>query len=86
MAIGPILHQGVIQRSQDIGQVKLNQDAKPMVDQSNIQTQFQKDLEHNTKQVIKSNEAELKENRFDAKEGGKGSAFFREHENKKHRC
>lgn len=82
MAIGPILHQGVIQRSQDIGQVKQNQDAKPLIDQTNIQSQFNKEVEHNTKQVTKFNEAELKENRFDAKEKGKGSYFSQKREQK----
>lgn len=80
MAIGPILHQGVIQRSQDIGQVKQNQDAKPLIDQTNIQAQFNKEAEHNTKQVTKYNETELKENRFDSKEKGKGSYFSQKRE------
>ena len=82
MAIGPILHQGVIQRSQDIGQVKQNQDAKPLIDQTNIQAQFHKEVEHNTKQVTKYDEADLKENRFDAKEKGKGFYFSKERDKK----
>lgn len=80
MAIGPILHQGVIQRSQDIGQVKQNQDSKPLIDQSNIQAKFSKELEHNSKQVTKFNEAELAEYKFDAKEKGKGSYYSKKRE------
>ena len=82
MAIGPILHQGVIQRTQDIGHMKQNQDAKPLIDQTNIQAQLQKEVEHNTKQVTKYNEVDKQEKRFDAKEKGNGFYFAQEQKEK----
>ena len=41
MAIRPVELQGVVQRSQDMSQIKQNQDIKPQTDQSNIQIQIQ---------------------------------------------
>lgn len=80
MAIRPVEVQGVVQRSQDIGQLKQNQDQKPLLDQSNLQTQFRKEGEQNSRQVTKYNDADKKENRYDAKEKGHNSFYG---ENKK---
>lgn len=75
MAIRPVEVQGVVQRSQDIGQIKQNQDQKPVVDQNNIQTHMQRETERNLRQVTKFDNADKKENRYDAKEKGNGSYF-----------
>lgn len=75
MAIRPVEVQGVVQRSQDIGQIKQNQDQKPLVDQNNIQTQIHRETEHKSRQVTKFEDADKKENRYDAKEKGNGSYF-----------
>lgn len=75
MAIRPVEVQGVVQRSQDIGQIKQNQDQKPLVDQNNIQTHMHRETERNFRQVTKFENAEKKENRYDAKEKGNGSYF-----------
>ena len=75
MAIRPVEVQGVVQRSNDIGQIKQNQDQKPLVDQNNIQTQLHHEVERNARQVTKYENADKKENRYDAKEKGNGAYF-----------
>lgn len=73
MAIRPVEVQGVVQRSNDIGQIKQNQDQKPLVEQNNIQTQLHHEVERNARQVTKYENADKKENRYDAKEKGNGT-------------
>lgn len=75
MAIRPVEVQGVVQRSQDIGQIKHNQDQKPLLDQNNIQLQMHRETERNLKQITKFENADKKENRYDAKEKGNGAYF-----------
>ncbi len=79
--IRPVEVQGVMQRTQDISQIKQNQDMKPQVDQSHYQTQVQKHVENQSKQVNHSDNANKKEEKYDAKEKGNG-AFY---ENPQHR-
>ncbi len=73
--IRPVEVQGVMQRTQDISQIKQNQDMKPQVDQSHYQTQVQKHVESQSKQVNHSDNANKKEEKYDAKEKGNG-AFY----------
>lgn len=75
MAIRPVEVQGVVQRSQDIGQIKQNQDQKPVVDQNNIQLHIHRETEKSARQVTKFQNADKKENRYDAKEKGNGNYF-----------
>ena len=58
--IRPVEVQGVMQRTQDISQIKQNQDMKPQVDQSHYQTQVQKHVESQSKQVNHSDNANKK--------------------------
>ncbi len=81
MAIRPVEVQGVVQRSQDIGQLKQNQDQKPLIDQSNIQVQMHRETEKGARQVRKYDNSEKKENRYDAKEKGNGTYFKRQGRN-----
>ena len=53
MAIRPVELQGVVQRSQDMSQIKQNQDIKPQTDQSNIQIQIHHEVKQNSQQVTK---------------------------------
>ena len=43
MSIRPVDMNGVIQRTQDVGTLKQQQDMKPMVDQQNIQIEVQRE-------------------------------------------
>ena len=65
MAIRPVELQGVVQRSQDMSQIKQNQDIKPQTDQSNIQIQIHHEVKQNSQQVTKFENSDKKENRYD---------------------
>jgi len=80
--IRPVEVQGVMQRTQDMSQIKQNQDMKPEVDQSNYQTQVHKHTENQSKQVNHSDNADKKEEHYDAKEKGNG-AFYEKPQGKR---
>lgn len=73
MAISPILQNAVIQQTNDVLQNQTRQVEKGMVDQGNIYTQEVKQEYQKARQVVRSDQAILKEERFDAKEKGNGS-------------
>lgn len=70
MAISPILLNGSVTRMQDITQVKQNEDMKGMVDQTNFQNTFHKEIDHKLNHVHQSDNAENHQKKFDAKEKG----------------
>lgn len=73
MSIRPVDMSGMIQRTQDIGNLKQQEDNKPVVQQHNIQIQQHKQEDRLLHQV---QEPEQKENdgyRYDAKEKGNNS-------------
>lgn len=82
MPIGPIELNGVISRVQDIGTMKQNEDNKPLVDQSNIQTHFNKEVDQHQKKVRNADDTENYQKKYDAKEKGNGS-YFSNKQNKK---
>ena len=73
MAISPILFNGTVSRMQDVSTVKHNEDAKGMVDQSNFQTAFHKEIDSRLKQVNQSDETRNQQKKFDAKDKGDNS-------------
>jgi len=83
--IKPVEMQGVIQRVQDLSQIKQNADSKSQIDQTNIQSQFSKDVKHNQEQIVKQDNAKNKDEKYDAKEKGKGeyTGGFRNKKKKK---
>lgn len=82
MTIRPIDFSGMIQRTDDVGVLKHQEDAKPQVDQQNIQSQMVKKEDEVRHQVIESNRNEELENHADAKEEGK-NAYFGQKKKKK---
>lgn len=72
MTIRPVILNGVIQRTDDIGQLKQHEDTKPFVDQQNIQMQVKREEQHQLKQVNRAENSQLMDKRFDAKEEGQG--------------
>ncbi len=72
MSIRPIDLNGMIQRTQDVGNIKLQEDNKPVVDQQNIQQQVVKEEQRLTKQVQHADDSNQPEYRYDAKEKGNG--------------
>ena len=73
MAIGPIEMTGMVTRTQDFSQFKVNEDNKAVLDQSNIYTNVQKKVQEQNKQVINPDNADYHEYRYDAKEKGNGT-------------
>ncbi len=73
MAIGPVELNGAMTRLQDFTSQKHNEDIKGVVDQSNFQTQFNKEIGNKLNQVHKSDDADQSETKYDAKEKGHGS-------------
>ena len=71
MAVGPLTLNGMIPRTQDIGAIKQQEDSKPMIDQSNIQSQLKTQEERHLTQVRHADDAQQQETRYDAKEKGK---------------
>lgn len=71
MAIRPVEVQGMVQRSQDVTSIKANQDNKSNVDQTNIFVNHQKQLQQKQENVIKKENVDYNDEKYDAKEKGK---------------
>ena len=71
MAIGPI-DMAMIQRTNDVEMYKLQEDAKPVVDQQNIQMQVDQREDVLSHQVIHSQNSDKAKNDADAREEGHG--------------
>ena len=81
MSITPLGLNAMIQRTNDIGIIKQNEDNKPIMEQHNIQTQQAKQEHELTHKVARTDEKENDNFRYDAKEKGNGS--YQEQKNKK---
>lgn len=71
MTIRPVVLGGMIQRTDDVGVMKHQEDSKPVVDQQNIQTQVQKEEKQKREQVKDAENSEMMDEKYDAKEKGK---------------
>lgn len=72
MAIGQVDLNHAMTRIQDFTTQKHNEDHRGVVEQSHLQTQFHKELNINMKQVVKSDQTEYQNKKFDAKDKGDG--------------
>ncbi len=70
MSVGPVVLNGMIQRTQDIGNLKQQEDNKPMVQQHNIGIQQERQEDRLTHQVQQPEQKENDGYRYDAKEKG----------------
>ena len=77
MAISPILMSGVVQRADDISAIKNQQDTRPVVEQQNVQTQMEKKVDAQRRQVVTAENSNKTDTHADAREKGKNSYFFR---------
>ena len=59
MSIRPVDMNGVIQRTQDVGTLKQQQDMKPMVDQQNIQIEVQREEYRQSEQVTRKDDSQM---------------------------
>lgn len=70
MAISPLVTQGTIARAQDFTTIKHNEDQKGLIDQSNFQQQFKKEVNERPNQVNRQDNADFHNRKFDAKDKG----------------
>lgn len=70
MTIRPVDLNGMIQRTNDVSNLKQQEDSKPFTQQQAIQTEFSKETMRHLKQVRHSDDAENEKQRFDAREKG----------------
>lgn len=75
MLIRPIDLNGMIQRTDDVGVIKHQEDVKPLVDQQNIQAQIVQNQHLLLHQVQNANASEKTKNEADAKDEGKGNYY-----------
>jgi hypothetical protein len=83
MSIRPVDFNGMLQRTDDVGIIKHQQDSKPLVDQQNIQSEFAKTQEAMLRQVAGTKAQERMENHADAKEEGHGLYYSSDKRKKK---
>lgn len=70
MAMGPI-EIVTMQRMADVSQVRHQENIKPITEQVNIQTQFDKQVQHLSEQVVNKTDPGMGNEKYDAKEKGK---------------
>ena len=68
MTIRPVVLNGMIQRTQDLGNIKQQEDNKPVVQQQNISIQHEKREDQLAHQVQQTDQKENQGYRYDAKE------------------
>lgn len=83
MSIRPVEISGMMQRSDDVGILKHQQDSRPAVEQQNAQVQVIKKTEELRHQVISSERGNKTDTHADAREKGKNEYFFSRKEKKK---
>lgn len=75
MSIRPIDFNGMIQRTEDVSSLKHQEDAKPLVDQQNIQTQVEQKESAALHQVKEKDDSQGAQNHADAREEGHGQYY-----------
>ncbi len=75
MTINPVHFNGMLQRTDDVSVVKHHEDAKPVVDQQNIQVSVQQRTDALLHNVTSREDSGQAENHADAREEGKGTYF-----------
>lgn len=84
MTIRPVVLNGMIQRTQDIGNIKQQEDNKPVVQQQNLSIQNEKREEQLAHQVQQTDKKENEGYRYDAKEKSNNQYEGNEGRKKKH--
>ena len=83
MSIRPVEISGMLQRSDDIGMLKHQQDHRPAVEQQNAQTQMTKRTDELRHQVNNPQNSDKADTHADAREKGKNEYFFRKKSSEK---
>jgi len=74
MSVRPI-DFAMLQRMNEVSQIKQNEISKPMIEQVNIKNQFTKETNSKSEQVGKKDDVENEQKKFDAKEKGSNHYF-----------
>ena len=74
MSVRPI-DFAMLQRMNEVSQIKQNEISKPMIDQINIKSQFTKETNAKSEEVVKKEDLENRQKKFDAKEKGSNHYF-----------
>ena len=82
MSVSPVNFNGMIQRANDVSTIKQNEDARPGLEQHNIQTQQVKQEYELTHKVLHPKQKENERKRYDAREEGNG-AYQKQKQKKK---
>ena len=82
MAISPILNSGMIQRTDDVGNYKLQQDNKPIVNQQSAQVEMTRKADELVHQVVTPADSNKTDTHADAREEGKNKYFFQKKKQK----
>lgn len=82
MAVGPVTLNGVIQRTQDVGMIRQQEDNKPFVEQQNILTHMKGQEQKQLKQVNHAEDSENYQKKYDAKEKGSNEYTGQGHKKK----
>lgn len=83
MSISPILNSGMIQRTDDVGHLKLQQEQRPIVEQQSAQTQMARKADEFSHQVVTPADSDKTDTHADAREEGKNKYFFQKKSQKK---
>lgn len=75
MIVRPVIMQGTVQNSQNMTGIKHGEDAKPLVEQANIAVSNQKEVQHKSENVIRKDDVDKGNEKFDAKEKGKNEYY-----------
>lgn len=73
--IRPIDVSGVVQRSQEVSQIKHQEDNKALLDSQNFGQHFSKEIKHQMDSVTDSQKSEKKKEQYDAKNKGNGREY-----------
>lgn len=82
MAISPILNSGMIQRTDDVGVLRLQQEQRPVVEQQSAQTQMTRKADELSHQVVTPADSNKTDTHADAREEGKNKYFSQKKNNK----
>lgn len=82
MAISPIMNSGMIQRTDDVGAIKLQEQTRPLAEQQNAQTQMSKKADEYSHLVVTPSDLSKSDTHADAREEGKNKYFFQKKKGK----
>lgn len=75
--------QGIVQRSHDVTQIKQHEDNKPMNEHNVMVLNQQKEAVNKHEQIVKQDNANNNQKKYDAKEKGNGTYYKQKKEREK---